>query len=415
MYSKYAQSFIDQTASFDFVAAHFACEQNKFTANNPDGFVNFGSAQNLLSKTAIGQRLTSLQWEPEDTLYRKFIGTDDCRQSIANYLQDISKREINFDQIVVGNGLISLLEALGRSILNPGDSILIPTPVFPGLVTALTARTAARIVTLETNSKDNFRLSPSLVREKVISLRNQGAPVKAILLCSPGNPIGQVYSTNEVREFIDLAEEFDVALIVDEVYASSCFEGVDFVSALSFESDNVFVMGGLSKDFGLAGYTAAWVHATNDVILTALKKQSHFFRLAAPIQRAIESFLDPRWRRDLLRQNSTLLTQSHDCACDELNSMGVPVTPTQAGLVLWLDLRKSLKSQNEAGQLELYRYLLEQHRVHVSPASGFHCSQAGFFRICFSHDRETLQEGLRRIQQGLLQFDENYSNQFAQG
>ena len=413
MYSKYATDILGKENTFDFVAAHFACEQNKFSTDNPDGFVNFGSAQNFLSKIEIAQRLKSLQWQGEDTPYRKFIGTDDCRRSVANYLQEISGRAVSFDHIVIGNGVVSLLEALGHSILDSGDSVLIPTPVFPGLLTALTARTGASFVTLEAEAESGFQLTPEALREKLDLLSLQGAMVKAVLLCSPGNPIGQVFSAQEVKEFVCLAEEFGVALSVDEIYASSCFEGVDFVSALSFESDNVFVVGGLSKDFGVAGLTTAWVHTTNDVILAALKKQSHFFRLAAPIQRAVQSLLSPQWRRDYLRQNTTRLTENYQYAYDEFISMGVAVTPAQAGLVLWLDLREWLKSQDQAGQLELYRYLLEQHRVHLSPASGFHFSQPGFFRICFSHPRETLQEGLGRIKQGLHQLATKRSNHFS--
>ena len=414
MYSKYARDIFGQQDTFDFVAAHFACEQDKFSNDNPDGFVNFGSAQNFLGKLEIAERLKSLKWQEQDTPYRKFIGTDDCRLSVASYLQEISGREVSFDHLVIGNGLISLMEALGHSILDRGDSVLIPTPVFPGLVTALTARTGASFVALEAEADSGFQLTPAALREKLDSLSLQGDMVIAVLLCWPGNPVGQVFSAQEVKEFVCLAEEFGIALIVDEIYASSCFEGVEFVSALSFESDNVFVVGGLSKDFGVAGLTTAWVHTTNDVILAALKKQSHFFRLAAPIQRAMQSFLAPDWRRDFLQQHRTRLTENHDYAFEEIISMGVSVAPAQAGLVLWLDLRESLKSQDEAGQLELYRYLLEQHRVHLSPASGFHFSQPGFFRICFSHQRETLQEGLGRIQQGLHQLTTKRSNQFSE-
>ena len=413
MYSKYAKRLVNTQASFDFVAAHFACEQDKYSTENPNGFVNFGSAQNMLSKTEIAQRLESLQWEAADTPYRKFTGTDDCRYSVASYLQEVSGRDIEADNIVIGNGLISILEALGNSILDAGDRVLVPTPVFPGLVTALTARTGAEAIYLETEAESNFQLSPVALRDKVLALSQQGTPVKAILVCSPGNPIGQVFTADEVRAFVSLAEEFNVALIVDEIYTSSCFEGVEFVSALSFESDNVFVIGGLSKDFGLAGYTTAWAHATNDVVLSALKKQSHFYRLAAPIQRAIESFLDPDWRRGFLQQNQTRLAQNYGYAYDELTEMRVSVTRAEAGLVMWLDLRKSLKSEDDRGQLELYRYLLEQHRVHLSPASGFHFSQPGFFRICFSHESKTLREGLRRLQQGLHQFETDRFPHFA--
>lgn len=413
MYSKYAKSLINGPASFDFVAAHFACEQDKYSAANPAGYVNFGSAQNFLSKVDIAERLKSLTWDAEDTPYRKFVGTDACRHSVAHYLQEVSGRSISPDDIVVGNGVISVLEALSNSILDAGDSILVPTPVFPGLVTALTARTGVKFVCLEAEAESNFKLSPAALRDKLMELGQQGSPVKAVLLCSPSNPVGQVFSADEVREFVRVAEEFNVALIVDEIYTSSCFEGINFVSALSFLSDNVFVIGGLSKDFGLAGYTTAWVHTTNDVVLLALKKQSHFYRLSAPIQRAIQSFLDPNWRRGFTRQNRNRLTQSYDFAYDELTEMGVPVTPAEAGLVLWLDLREWLKCEDDYGQLELYRYLLEQHRVHLSPASGFFFSQPGFFRICFSQEGETLQEGLRRIQQGLHQFKRDGSNNFT--
>jgi len=97
MYSKYAKRLVNTQASFDFVAAHFACEQDKYSTKNPNGFVNFGSAQNLLSKTEVAQRLESLQWESDDTPYRKFIGTDACRDSVATYLQDISGRDIEAD------------------------------------------------------------------------------------------------------------------------------------------------------------------------------------------------------------------------------------------------------------------------------------------------------------------------------
>ena len=213
-----------------------------------------------------------------------------------------------------------------------------------------------------------------------------------------------MFTAAEVQQFVKIAEDFDVALIVDEIYASSCFDGVDFVSALTANSDYVITIGGLSKDFGLAGYTTAWACTSNEYIIKALQKQSHFFRLSAPIQRAIETFLEPQWRIPFTQSNRTKLSQHYADTCTALNELGVEVTPAQAGLVAWLDLRSYLSSADEDGQLALYRYLLEQHRVHLSPASGFHCRTLGFFRICFSQEQETLREGLRRIQQGLHQF-----------
>ena len=414
MYSKFTDRLLNTESSFDFVAAHFACEKDKFSSENPAGFVNFGSAQNFLSKTAIEARLISLQWQTEDTPYRDFSGTIGCRSAVANYLQDLSGTTANPDQIVIGNGIISILEALSIAILDAGDAVLSTTPIFPGLVTALTSRTGAQFIPLETRSENQFQLSPEMLKAKLESEIRGGGNIKAILLCSPGNPIGQVFSAQQIQRFIDIAEEFHVALIMDEIYASSCFDGVDFVSALRWRSENVIVIGGLSKDFGLAGYTSAWACTGNEYIIKAMRKQSHFFRLSAPIQRAIESFLDPAWRVPFLQEGRSKLTQHYNQSRDALSEIGVSVTPAQAGLVAWLDFSSYLKSQDEQGQMELYRFLLEQHRVHLSPALGFHCAEPGFFRICFSQEDKTLREGLRRIEQGLLQFQSNSTNQIME-
>ena len=414
MYSKFTMRLLNSSNGFDFVAAHFACEKDKFSDTNPNGFVNLGSAQNFLGKTAIQSRLESLDWNLADTPYRDFAGTESSRTAVANYLQEISGQPVEPDHVVIGNGLVSVLEAISIAILDTGDHVLVTTPVFPGLITALTSRTQASFIPLETTADEQFQLSPSMLRAKLEFELKQDRPVKAVLLCSPGNPIGQVFTAEQIQQFVQIAEDFNIALIVDEIYASSCFDGVDFVSALTVNSDRVITIGGLSKDFGLAGYTTAWACTTNEYILKALQKQSHFFRLSAPIQRAIETFLDPEWRIPFTQSIRAKLGQHYAETCAELSELDVEVTPAQAGLVAWLDLRSHLKTADEDGQLELYRYLLEQHRVHLSPASGFHCPTPGFFRICFSQEQKTLREGLRRIQRGLRQFQNSSSTKLME-
>ena len=414
MFSEFTKQLLSKSNGFDFVAAHFACEKDKFSESNPNGFVNLGSAQNFLGKTAIESRLKALEWNLADTPYRDFAGTESSRTAVANYLQQISGRSVDPKHVVIGNGLVSVLEAISIAILDTGDHVLVTTPIFPGLVTALTSRTQANFIPLETTADQQFQLSPAILQEKLEFELKQDRPVKAVLLCSPGNPIGQVFTASEIQQFVKIAEDFNVALVVDEIYASSCFDGVDFTSALTANSDNVITIGGLSKDFGLAGYTTAWACTRNEYILKALQKQSHFFRLSAPIQRAIETFLEPEWQIPFTQSNRTKLGQHYADTCKELSELGVEVTPAQAGLVAWLDLRSFLKAADDESQLELYRYLLERHRVHLSPGSGFHCQTPGFFRICFSQEQETLREGLRRLQQGLCQYQNNNTTKFME-
>ena len=194
MFSEFTKRLLKSSNGFDFVAAHFACEKDKFSASNPNGFVNFGSAQNYLGKTEIESRLRSLDWNLADTPYRDFAGTESSRTAVANYLQEISGQSVDANHIVIGNGLISVLEAIGIAILDAGDHVLVTTPVFPGLITALTFRTQANFMSLETSADQQFQLSPFVLREKLEFEFQQDRPVKAVLLCSPGNPIGQVFT-----------------------------------------------------------------------------------------------------------------------------------------------------------------------------------------------------------------------------
>ena len=405
MHSQFTQQILDSVPGFDFVAAHFECERDRYSADNPTGFVNLGSAQNFLMSPLVHDELPDVQWALEDASYQSFSGTDGCRTAVAKYLQSITHNvTIDPNNLVIGNGLVGLLEALSVSLLNANESVLIPTPVFPGLVNAITTRTSGKVTFVPATAANGYRITPHEIELALLNNRDAERSVRAILICSPGNPIGQVFTKSEIEAFVQVADAFDCTLIVDEIYASSCFDDAEFYSAASVPSDRVFVLGGMSKDFGIAGYATGWMHTTNQPVLAAMRKQSHYFRLPAPIQSAMQSILELPQVPDMLEKNRNQLTAAFQYSNAALQSMDVPVVATVAGLVVWLDLRKHLKEESEAGQLQLYRFLLEEHRVHLSPGNGFYCSTPGYFRMCFSHPEQVMQEGLKRLRDGLAKF-----------
>ncbi|MEP3478064.1 MAG: pyridoxal phosphate-dependent aminotransferase [Fuerstiella sp.] len=406
MTSKFTQSILEQKPGFDFVAAHFACENDLFSQSNPDGFVNFGSAQNFLQTDQRLQLLQSLAVDSEDARYQPFAGTESCRRAVAEYMQQITAAGPYFADpvdpahVVLGNGVISLLEALTIALLDSGDKVLVPTPVFPGLVNAMSLRVKSAVHFLHTTEHDDFRLTPARL-EAELRAQASAQKIRAVLLCSPGNPIGQVFSREELSEFLAIAQEFDCALIVDEVYAGSCLPDVAFCSAIELQSDHVYVLGGLSKDFGLAGFATGWLHVANDAVRKAVAKQSHFFRLPAPLLRMTEAVLQADFRDSYLKQHQRVLGDYFQDVTGRLRADQIAVTPTESGLCLWLDLRDYLQTQDADGEMRLYQSLLNDFRVHISPGAGFCTPSVGFFRICISQDRLTLDEGLARLAQGL--------------
>ena len=401
MSSRFTESVVQNKPKFDFVAAHFDCETNRFSERNPEGFVNLGSAQNYLHAELLGDRLAFVEGQAGDVHYQPFTGTAECQQSIADYLQHQAGVSVAHDSIVVGNGIISILEALTIALLDEADSVLIPTPVFPGLVAAMNLRVRSHVELMETDPHNGFRLTPAAMEAYLHQSRWDGRRIRAILLCSPGNPVGQVFSPEELRGFLDVAEMFDCALIVDEVYAGSVFEGHEFTSAISLQSDNVYVLGGLSKDFGLAGHATGWLQSSNKDVMAAVAKQAHFFRLPTPVQRIVSAVLNPAWREDYLNAHCAKLTETARVATDQLREAGILAVDSEAGLCLWVDLTEYLSSKDAKGEMALYESLLNEHRVHISPGSGFKSSHLGYFRLCFSQPIDVLLEGMRRLISGL--------------
>ena len=194
---------------------------------------------------------------------------------------------------------------------------------------------------------------------------------------------------------------FGCALIVDEIYAGSVFSGHEFTSAISLQSDNVYVLGGLSKDFGLAGHATGWLQSNNKKVMAAVAKQAHFFRLPAPVQGIVSAMLDPVWRESYLKVHREKLTETARVAINELRQAGIPVVDSEAGLCLWVDLTEYLPTKDADGEMALYERLLNEHRVHISPGSGFKSSHIGYFRLCFSQSIDVLREGIRRLVGGL--------------
>lgn len=440
MVSRFTKSVASAPPSFDFVAAHFDCERDRFSAENPQGFVNLGSAQNFMHADALQEMLMwASHGEEDETHYQRFEGTQACREAIARHLcrltesdsenslatdndpaqpgrcdlgnvatQEFSASstthtEVHADDIVVGNGIISLLEALVFALLDEGEQVLIPTPVFPGLVNAVRMRSSFDVAFLHTDPAQGFQLRPGQLERALKDHQKAGDRIKAILLCSPGNPVGQVFNPIQLDAFEDIAKRYGCALIVDEVYAGSCFEDASFRSAVALQSERVYVLGGLSKDFGLAGYATGWLHATDQDVMKAVAKQAHFFRLPTPVQRTIQAALDPDWKEPYLANHQNVLRQRHAETRSALETLGVPVADSKAGLCVWMDLRRFLDESAADPELQLYQSMLQNHRVHISPGSGFYTPHRGFFRLCFTQNRATLREGLKRLRAAIAE------------
>ena len=194
------------------------------------------------------------------THYTESTGIHELREAIAEDLRTRNGiRDASPDNVLVTNGGMNALYVSFRSLLAPGDRVLIPNPMWTEI---------AEIVKLSGGVA-----VPLPVEEYATAIRKQsaGGKVKGIYLNSPHNPTGKVFDVAETREIIEWASEHDAFLISDEAYQDVIFDGRTPFSPGSEYGDTISVFS-MSKTYAMSGLRVGYLHARDPVLLERMKK-----------------------------------------------------------------------------------------------------------------------------------------------
>jgi aspartate/methionine/tyrosine aminotransferase len=387
------------------VKAHFDCTKNNFDQkSNPGGYVNFGTAENYLIAPDLLSKLNEAHCQDLHVLnYDHLFGASAVRAQVAKFLERSSEhRVIDPDSIVLSSGSSAIIENLIYTLCEPGDGVLIPTPYYPGFDFDLTARVGVIPVPIPQPSQDGFKLSVGTLESTYLKSINAGISPRVLLITSPNNPLGQVYSRELLNDLVDFCNARSIDCIFDEVYAHSCFLDRQFASSLVYRSERIHTIYSFAKDFGLSGLKIGVYHSTNSDVIEAMRSLSYFSPVSTHTQYLVAEMLrDENWVTDLLSLSKRRLAAAHKFTTERLLAYGIKHSETDAGLFVFIDLRPCLESNTFEAETKLWSDLFYKTRINISPGSAFHCSEPGFFRICFAHPFEILSEGLSRLIQHL--------------
>ncbi|KAF5916294.1 hypothetical protein HPG69_007376 [Diceros bicornis minor] len=302
-----------------------------------------------------------------------------------------SENKLCFDllsrRVVVLNGCASLFSALATVLCEVGEAFLIPAPYY-GAIT--------QHVYLYGN-----------VRLVCVYLDSEGLKVKGLILINPQNPLGDIYSPGELREFLEFAKRHELHVLVDEVYMLSVFEeSVGYRSVLSLERlpdpQRTHVMWATSKDFGMSGLRFGTLYTENRDVATAVASLCRYHGLSGLVQYQMAQLLRDRdWINQVyLPENHARLKAAHAYVSGELRALGIPFLSRGAGFFIWVDLRKYLPEGTFEEEMRLWRRFLE-HKVLLSSGKAFECKEPGWFRLVFSDEAHRLCLGMQRVRQVL--------------
>jgi aspartate aminotransferase len=204
------------------------------------------------------------------TKYTAEGGIIELKKAVVKKYMDDFGVEITPKNVICSNGAKHALANVIMAICEKGDEVIIPQPAwvsYPELVKLADAK----VVDIFTDEKTGFKVTPAMLNKAITK------KTKLIILCSPSNPTGAIYSEKELKEIGKIVKKHDLYIIFDEIYEKLIFDGKKHFCMLNIKDikDNVVSINGVSKSYAMTGWRIGYAVANEEIISASHKIQSH--------------------------------------------------------------------------------------------------------------------------------------------
>ena len=325
--------------------------------------------------------------ERGEVFYTSNFGLTELRQEVANYLNRRSHTDYRACEVLVTVGLSEAVFDLLCTILDEGDELLIPDPVWMNYLN-VPRLLGAVPVSYELKEENGYQLDLEEIRAKITD------KTKAMVIVTPNNPTGGVLTEETLRGLAEIAVEKDILVISDEVYERLVYDGERHVSMASLPGmkERTFTMNGLSKAYSMTGWRIGYVAAPEEYI-TAMNKIHQHNTTCAPsfVQWAAIAAL--RDEGDEVEEMVREYQRRRDCAVKAINDLpGLSCLCPKGAFYLFINCKALGRPSAELAQ-----YLLEKAKIALVPGDVFGRGGEGYLRMSFANSYETIVEGCRRL------------------
>lgn len=330
------------------------------------------------------------------TRYTPASGTKDLKKAVADKLQRENGLSYGIENIVISNGAKhSLMNALGV-ILNPGDEVIIPTPCWVSYPEMVKLNDGVPVL-LKSSEEEDFVVSA----EKIASAITD--KTRAVIINTPSNPTGMIYSEDELRKIADLCVEKNIYVISDEIYEHLIYDGGKHVSIASFNDkikDLTIIINGVSKTFAMTGWRIGYT-ASNATLAKAMGSvQSHATSNPNSIaQKAAEAALNGSMGTVLTMRSEFEKRRTY--MVNRINTLnGVSCLMPKGAFYVMMSIKelfgKTINGKTITGSNSFTEILLDEALVSVIPCSDFHSDE--HVRWSYATSMENIKEGLDRLE-----------------
>jgi aspartate aminotransferase len=330
------------------------------------------------------------------TKYTPASGIPELRKAIAEQASRDLGLPFEFTQVTVSSGAKFVLFAALQAIVNPGDEVILIAPFWASYTTMV--ELAGGIPKIVVCGKDtDFKITPKMLKAAI------GPKTKAILINSPSNPTGKIYSASELKALSEvLRESPNVGVISDDIYNRLCFEqklAPHLLQVAPDLRDRVILLNGASKSYAMTGWRLGWALGPKEVITAMSNYQSQ--SVSCPNSTAQYAALEAikNSDNDVAKTVDSLKDRAASITHEIEKIPGVKAAKPEGAFYLWIDISaymgKSLNGKVMKTSDDLSEALLLDQMVAAVPGSEFGLD--GYFRLSFALSKEKATEAAGRM------------------
>lgn len=331
------------------------------------------------------------------TRYTPASGILELKEAICRKLSKDNHLENKPSQIVISNGAKQSLYNTLMAICNPGDEVIVPIPYwvsYPELVKL----SDGVPVYIETREEDNFKYTKAALEKAITS------KTKAIILNSPNNPTGVVYTKNELEMIAELAVKHDIIVISDEIYEKLVYDDTKHISIASLNEEikkRTVVINGVSKAYAMTGWRIGYTASVEEIAKIMSNIQSHATSNPNSIAQyaSVEALNGPQEAIELMRKE---FEKRRNYMVEKINSIpNISCSKPDGAFYVMVNISrligKTIRGFEIKNSLDLCAALLETVKVAAIPGEGF--GSDSYIRLSYATSMDNIIEGLRRIEE----------------
>lgn len=329
--------------------------------------------------------------------YTGMAGLPALRQAAADFVKTKYNLSYNPDnEILVTIGATEALSATLTAILEPGDTVLLPAPAYPGYE-PIANLVGAEIVEIDTTDND-FVLTPEMLEKAILE---QGDKLKAVLLNYPTNPTGVTYSRKQIKELADVLKKYDVFVISDEVYAELTYSNEPHVSIAEYLPEQTILINGLSKSHAMTGWRIGLIFAP--AVFTAQLIKSHQYLVTAAATMAQFAAIEALsvGKDDALPMKAEYLKR-RDYIMDKMSALGFKIIKPDGAFYIFA----KIPAGYEQDSFKFCQSFAREKAVAFIPGVAFGQYGEGYVRLSYAASMETITTAMDRLKE----FMEEHAN-----